>query len=167
MAADDEDPFAGNTLDTYQSAAPGPLFDTSGNIVSGGGAYSGYVDPYTHPDYDPSTKGLPYYSNYSLSPSATSFGGKLQQLGSALGTLSGGAKPSQGTDSRPLPYPNVQAPVPPGSSMVGHPSAPISMSQLLQLLMQRRNAYMQAAANPRGAQPVTQALPTGQGLLGI
>jgi len=152
MATDDEDPYTA-------------ALATGWSPYAGSAPTSDYA--LVNPEWSSEGTGGIAPGSAPIGPGATSFGGKLQQLGSALGTLSGGAKPSQGTDSRPLPYPNVQAPVPPGSSMVGHPSAPISMSQLLQLLMQRRNAYMQAAANPRGAQPVTQALPTGQGLLGI
>jgi len=133
------------------------------------GAYTGnYVDPYANPDYSPGTKDLPYYSKYSLAPT-TSWDQRLGAVGGALKDLTSGIKtPAAGADAGAARYPNLpNAPSPPGSAQIGRPSAPVSLQQLMQLLMQRRNAYLQAS-NPLSAKPVTEPLPAGSGgLLGI
>src|SRR5262252_634205 len=161
MAADDE-------WDIPTTSSGG-----GGSYYTGLGSGPGQFDPTTAPGWglgiDPAFAGpQPTDTGRWDTGGSTSFGSKLQQLGSAMGQLTGGlggaAKtPGSGSDGAAR-YPTLpNAPTPPGSSGIGRPSAPISLDTLLQMLMQRRNAYLQAAN--LNAQPVAQSLP--KGVLGI
>jgi len=75
---------------------------------SGGssGDYSGYVDPYTHPDYAPSSEGLSHYSDYALKPTGSSWDDWQKKLAGVLGGIK--APPTQKPPD-PIKPANVQA----------------------------------------------------------
>jgi hypothetical protein len=82
-----------------------------------------------------------------------------------FGQNSGGAnQPAPGTVPS-LQAPNTQTPAAP----VGRPGQPISLQDLLTLLMQRQQMYQQAAIGPAGAggPPQMPAQASARGLLGI
>src|SRR5262245_32080505 len=143
----DDDPYAGSTLDSYASTAPGPLYNATPTGTTS------------------SATGNPMFNL-----TQTSWSDKLGSVGGALKDLSGSVKGlgGSGGDASAARYPTLpNAPSPPGSRGIGQPTAPVSLQQLMQLLMQRRNAYLQAS-NPLSAKPVTEPLPAGSGgLLGI
>jgi hypothetical protein len=157
----------------YVPADPNAVVGSQG-FYSGLGTGPGQFNPETAPGWgmgpDPAFGGpQPIDAGTWDTGSSGSFMSRLGALGGAITDLTkglGGTGAAGQTAARPMQL-NMGSPMPPGSAGIGRPSSPQQLAMLLQMLMQRRNAYI-AAANPRAATPVTQGMPSGSGgLLGL
>jgi hypothetical protein len=81
--------------------------------------------------------------------------------GSGTGKGAGGGLSNQASN---VPMPAIGGSLPTPQASFGQSRNPTSLDSLLQMLLARRNAYLQAT-NPQAAQPVGMALP--RGLLGV
>ena len=111
---------------------------------------------------------LPGWLGGNFAPAAGSTGGGLAGALQSAAGKSGTGSGSGAAGSNPMGMvPNVSGRVigTPQAAM-GQSRSPTSLDSLLQMLMQRRNAYL-AATNPQSAKPVDTGIPSGKGLLGL